>query len=275
MGEAFKAHLQIAISAAERTRGILYFFALLFAAMFAVIVDVDFFNWTSLRQEMISNAFLCYTTDKKEDDKLSKPYGQEPCGAYYEYIATNYHVLIPPPTDYPKSWEPLTDRYKSLTQAFVDSAYTTIPILSMKVEKNNVFIFALLVDMMALATLRLSIGNEISCVKHIIPLINSQEEINAVLDCHVFAKPRSHSLSFWWFLFIPAAVGIFDLAVNFNSLSIVTHLLSGSSVIGVFYILQIALTVSLCVVSWLCFATARSFDRILKDVSSIQLPVAP
>jgi hypothetical protein len=58
MSEEFKAYLQIATSAGERTRGILYFFGLLFAAIFAVTVDNDFFNWTSLREDMITNAFL-------------------------------------------------------------------------------------------------------------------------------------------------------------------------------------------------------------------------
>jgi hypothetical protein len=175
MSEDFKAHLQIAISAGERTRGILYFFGLLFAAIFAVVVDDDFFNWTSLRQDMITNAFLCYTAVKKDNEKLPTPYGQDPCSVYYTYISKNYGVLLPPPKDYPQSWEPILDRYKSLTQAAVDNAYTTIPILSMKIEKNNAFIFAILVNIMALMTLRLSLRNEVKCVTDMIPLVRSRE----------------------------------------------------------------------------------------------------
>jgi hypothetical protein len=158
---------------------------------------------------MITNAFLCYTAGKQDSAKLLRPYGQEPCGDYLTYISKNYGVLLPPPKDYPQSWEPILDRYKSLTQAAVDSAYTTIPILSMKIEKNNAFIFAILVNTMALMTFRLSL-KEVECIRDMIPLIKSKLEIKVILNSHIFAKPRSPSFSFWWFLFIPAVVSQAD-----------------------------------------------------------------
>jgi hypothetical protein len=284
MSDEFKTHLQILTGAGERTRAILYFFGLLFSAIFAVTVDTDLFNWTAYRQDRLTNAFICYTLGKTEEEKPPELYGKEPCKDYYHYIASNYGILLPPPQDYPKSWEPMIARYRSMTQAFVDSAYTTIPILSMKIEKNNAFIFATLVDIMALMTLRLSLRNEISCVTGIIPLVTNKHDVTAILNSQVFSKPRSRSWRFWWFLFFPAAASMLDLATNLTQITVVQGLLNVSLwkyVVGVisgmslFYLLQAVLTAAVCVVSWLCYDTARSLDNVLVTVESMDVPQKP
>jgi len=281
MSEEFKTQLQIVIGAGERTRGILYFFGLLFAAIFALTFDADVFPWTAYRQDWLTNAFICYALGKNDDETPPELYGKKLCKEYYNYIASNYGVLLPPPADYPKSWEPITDRYKAMTQAFVDTAYTTLPILSMKIERNNAFIFATLIDIMALVTLRLSLRNEINCVTNIIPLLTTKHDANAVLSCHVFSRPRSRESWFWWFLFIPAAAATYDLGTNFWQINLLQGILSISgwqkvvgiiSTMGLFYFLNAVFVAATCLVSWLCFHTARSLDNVLLTVEALDLP---
>jgi hypothetical protein len=58
MNEDYDTHLKIIISSGERTRGILYLLGLVTAALMAFFGESDLFNWSSMRHEMISKAYL-------------------------------------------------------------------------------------------------------------------------------------------------------------------------------------------------------------------------
>ena len=141
----------------------------------------------------------------------------------------------------------------------------------MKIEKNNVFFFGIFVNIKVLMALRLSFQHETKCIRDIVPLISNQHEARAVMNCHVFARPRSMSHKFWWFLFVPAALSVWDLWVNVGLSSIVSGLFAhDTGMITKFYISQSALTVLLCIVSWLCFSAARSLDQELGGVAAME-----
>ena len=282
MTDDFKVQLPLIVSAGERTRAILYFLGLIFAVLAAVICDFELFNWTNQRQQMITKAFACYTQNRSPKDTINEllpPFKEfpppGPCSDAYSYVEHNYGILLPPVNteikwDYPRSWEAITDRYKALSQAYVDNAYTTIPIISIKIEKNNIFVYGLLIQMMALMTLKLSIQHLSKCIRDITPLISNINEVNAVVNCCVFSKPRTRSHKFWWFLFVPMFLAWWEVYVNVDQLSTIRAMVGGAvSMAGEFYFGQIVFTVLLSILSWLCFASARSLDDQLVSVNSM------
>jgi hypothetical protein len=122
---------------------------------------------------------------------------------------------------------------------------------------------------MVLMMLRLSIQHLNKCVRDITPLLTTRYEVNAVINCHVFSKPRANSHKFWWFLFVPAALSLWDLFVNIGLSGIVNGLFGNTNLLRSFYAGQTALTILLCIVSWLCFSTARSMDAELAKVDAM------
>jgi hypothetical protein len=173
MDENFKTLLQVMISSGERTRALLYILGIIFLAIFAVYVDFDEFNWTAARHTIIAHAYACYIHDKVNPPLKSQATN---CKKYYNILKDYYDIDVDQtdsdnPTkildaaDDPKSFEPMKDRYDLLSQAYVENAYTTIPFLGVKIEKNNGLLDVTVAGIVVLGMLQLSISNEIKCAK--------------------------------------------------------------------------------------------------------------
>jgi hypothetical protein len=269
--EQFKVQIGILIGSGERTRAILYFFGVFYSAIFVFGWESDGFDWANDRNKKMSTAYSCYIQRLDRNDPAPIGDKDKNCDYYYKYVEAWYYLKMPDGTkdaNYNRNSVAITDKYKLLSKEYVESASTTIPILGVKVEKNDIFVFGMFVYIFALFTLYLSTLNEIKCVHDIRPLIVDRYQKNAVINCHVFAKPRMQSWRFWWFLFVPAIVGTFDLIWNLRFVDVVASL-AGPIHALILYSVQTGLTILLFYVSWLCFFAVSSLDHLLIEIDNI------
>jgi hypothetical protein len=103
--------------------------------------------------------------------------------------------------------------------------------------------------------------------KDIYPLISNKLESNVVINCHVFAKPRKRSYAFWWFLFIPLVLAVWDSYINWIAYYVVERFL-GTSLALHFYTSQTILTLVLAFTTFKCFFGAVSLDKELVKANS-------
>jgi hypothetical protein len=235
----FDNYLKVIVSSGERTRAILYFLGLAFAALLAVFVESDVFPWSDIRNDQINRALLCYYQGKHDNEYVpgSK---SDTCGPAYKYVeaysifedssspnshdtdatASPNHNSSSPQTSNsagpkPETWIALIDQYNELTRSHVDSASITLPILGLKIDRGNAFVFAGMALTLLMVTLRLSLLNELKCLYDARRCQMLESTINKiiVINSHVFSRSGNHPY-FWWFLFAPLAIVSWDMGIN-------------------------------------------------------------
>jgi hypothetical protein len=162
----------------------------------------------------------------------------------------------------------MSDRYQLLTKEFVEGASIAIPIIAIKIDRGNAFLYAIIMTTIVLMTLRLSMQNEIKCIYDMVPMITNRQRSDAVVNCHVFAKSRANSFSFWWFLFAPSAIIVLDVLHNSLQFGTAANVFN-SGMLGVFYMVQAVATIVLVWVNILCFKSARDLDRQLSKIDEM------
>jgi hypothetical protein len=264
-------------SGGERTRAILYFLGLLSATLFALLVDSYIFNWPEARYFHVAKAFACYTQHIPETQPVPT-LPNEKCKEHYDYVRTFYLINVPgdPTTtyDFHQTWDSLNNRYQLLTKEYVENASLTLPIIGVKLDKGNVFVFSTIVIIIALFALKRSLDNETKCVRSINPLLKTKEQASIVTLSHIFAQPRARNHLFWLFLFVPSVILVIDAVGNLN-FSVIVGAMSSLSLGGLFGFLQIGLTVVALWTSYICFGSARELDVQLAIIEKRFWPTEP
>ncbi len=273
----FDAHLRIMIGAGERTRGILYLLGLVFAAILAVVGESDIFAWSEKRLDHMSKAFVCYTQHKSGLDQVPhSTISGDICANHYKYV--EYYSLYLDPTpfpekhDYSKTWDALLDRYKLLSKEYVEGADIPVPILGLKIDRGSVFFFSSIMLTLIFMTLRFSMINEAKCIHHAIQLkiIKTKSLAQAVINTHVFAKSRESSISFWWFLFVPSVLILFDSSHSvYDAICRFPALLNDYSLLKIFF-LEVVCIAILIWTNVLCFKAASALDDQLIALSKVR-----
>lgn len=267
----FDDQVKILTSGAERSRGIIYFLGIMTAAILAVVVESDIFNWAEVRYQEVSKAFLCYTHGLKNKDLVPISNNDDKCQTHYEYVRNNYAIDVPDGFDnqyqYFKSWNALSNRYELLTRAYVESASTTLPVIGIRIDRGNVFAFSAFVFAIILYTLKLSLDGQKKCLERMGDLINTDHRLAIVLSSHMFAAPVKGGNRIWWCLFFPFLLIGGDIFWSFWQYSKIFGLQFLFST-GKFYGIQLLLGGFLVWCSWVCFKSAQALDNKLYNIEN-------
>lgn len=271
MESDFDIGLRTIVSAGERTRGIIYFLALIFAALFAVSLEYNLFDWTTARHNIISGALNCYKSARQRQDFAMS----HDCLRYYWYVERNYKIPVMSEITCQMISESnselaITERYKKLSSVYVENTSTTIPILGVKIDVNSELILINVFMIITIFFLHRSIKGETQSVTAIISYLATKSQANSVINSHIFARPRVYSL-FWLGLLIPALYCTYLTYSDFKDAEIVEFLLGFGFMPGsntVFYAMEIVTTSILWITSVICFWSAKNLDNALYTVQT-------
>jgi hypothetical protein len=264
----FGTQLRILIGGGERTRAIIYFLGLMSSALLVITVESDLFNFAEGRYRQVAEAFSCYTHNLNDKDSVPTLDG-DTCKDHYDYVRQNYMINVPNDLkhyNYQETWDALAERYRLLTKEYVENASTTLPIIGIKIDKGNAFMFGMFVSIAVLGALKISIDNESVCLLNISNMLNSRNKVTAVISCYVFARPRAKSHIFWLFLFVPVLIISGDII--YNCYAIYAHHINISGGMNyIYYGIQVVSPIVLLWVTWVCFRAACNVDRQLFELN--------
>ncbi len=279
----FDTHLKIITSAGERTRGSVYFLGLVFVALLAYFVNTDIFPWIETRNVNISKAHLCYLKHTPGDQNVpgTDPKESDLCKTYYKWVRAYFifesqqnsgsQVQVNALTE-----EALSERYKDMVKDYIDQYSVTLPIISVRIDVNNVIFFATITMIILLFLVRVSMKAEYKCTKYVkeLGLLNTKSRIAAIVNSHVFNGPE-HSILFWWFLYAPLALVAYD--VRRNSINYYYSFTETWDNIMLFNMAQAVCLVVLLYHTIRCHIIAAELDRQLRDLQKVadELPQPP
>jgi hypothetical protein len=268
----FEAHLRIITSSGERTRGIIYFYMLISATIFALFVEADLFPWALVRNEHVSKALLCYSQGLGDTQSVPGGDAADLCQRHYNwmeayYIVEQHNSESGKPTISPITADALLERYKQTLRAAVDSSEVTLPIISIRMDVGNIFIFSSIALTIILVGLRMSMLNEYQCIKTVkdLGVLNTRSKNLMVMNSHVFASPRN-SIWFWWFLYIPILIVGYDIIF-----SLIAYLYSFTASISIDHLTLYCSAGAICLLivtaaSVSCHKAAKALDDALRTL---------
>jgi hypothetical protein len=214
--EDFDRHFAIVVSGAERTRGVLYFFCLVLIVNVVFFFE-DAFNTSGRRLDIMSGAIACFASDLDQFGPVPVDgdfYERHPdCGYYYKYVRDYYHINIP--VDDLRSTDELTknvlfEKYKAVLKDDTDYLSTSIPLLNIRVDRNDGLILQNTMAVIILAVLFFSIKAERQSLITTGTLAGTDRfRISAILDTHVFNRATAGRAVLWCAIFLPVVVQIY------------------------------------------------------------------
>jgi hypothetical protein len=216
--EDFDRHFAIVVSGAERTRGVLYFFCLVLIVNVVFFFE-DAFNTSGRRLDIMSGAVACFGSGLDQFKPVpvrGEFYKRHPnCGYYYKYAKDYYHINIS--ADDPKSTDELTknvlfEKYKAVLKDDTDYLSTSIPLLNIKVDRNDGLILQNTMAVIILAVLFFSIKAERQSLLTAGTIAGTDRfRIWAILDTHVFNRATAGRAVLWCAVFLPAVMQVYRL----------------------------------------------------------------
>ena len=216
--DGFSLYFDMVTSGAERTRGILYFFAVAL-----VVIALGTLNGVlrtpSTRLKIVSIAASCLLNSKSRGDDLpDQKWGSNKCGYYYDYVQNFYNIFIDKPENFKSTDETskllyaaIVERKASLERVYDDGAYIVIPILNYKVDLNSTVFLQSFMLALLFFILRLSLIAELSALDSLTDLPISDAQSKALVNSHVFVRTTPYNDIYWCFLFLPSIVSLWGL----------------------------------------------------------------
>jgi hypothetical protein len=194
------------------------------------------------------------------------------CREYYDYVEKIYAIaLLDHKTGrlFPEAREVLMERYKLATREAVDNLSTTVPVVGMKIDKNNFFVYGNVIMIIILYILLLSIRSEMRCLQDISPLaLGNAARAKAIINSHMFSGQRQGRMAFAWiFLFFPSAMSLTRLYTDAETFAIPWKLLGPFWAI-LLLVLEVSSLVGLFALAVVCFRCARTLDQELGSLEA-------
>jgi hypothetical protein len=277
--EDFDRHFGIVVSGAERTRGALYFFCLVLIVNIVFFFE-DAFNTSGRRLDIMSGAVACFGIglDQAKPVPVSGEFHKRhpDCGYYYKYVKDYYHINIQ--ADNPGSADPLTknvlfEKYKAVLKDDTDYLSTSIPLLNIRVDRNDGLILQNLLAVIVLAVLAFSVGAERKSLITIGEIAGTDRfRIRAVLDTHVFNRATAGRAVLWLAIFLPVFTQILRLWQDLTEDRRIVLDLYGSKWGSIYLVVEPVTLLATLFVAVSCFLEISGLNRELHELERKAVP---
>jgi hypothetical protein len=275
--EIFERHFKILVSGSERTRGVLYFLCLVLVVN-VVFFFSDQFDTSGARMAIMNGANACLGQRSDEAAKVDLPgdfyVRNSTCKYFYDYVRNYYGIQISPTSMNQQAKDAFSEKYKAILKDWTDSYSTNVPILNIKIDRNDGLILQNTLAVIVLAILAISLASERKILQTVMQIAGTDYfRIKAIIDTHVFNRAGVGTL-----FLIFAVLGPFFLQINRilqdldpREIKVAKDLFGsfwGTAYLG----MEVVSLIVVGLVGLLALVQARGLNRELKDLERRPLP---
>ena len=275
--QAFERHFAIIVSGSERTRGVLYFLLITIVVNF-VFFFADAFDTAGLRMDIMNGANVCLAQKLGRTDKVPLSGDiytrHETCDFFYDYIHDYYMIDTSGLPQLGKAAEmAFNEKYKASLRDATDDLSTTVPILNIKIDRNDGLILQNTLAAIVISILIISLMAERKS------LVTAEQaagadyfKLKAISDIHVFNRASGGRAFFIMAIFAPVFLQAYRIGQDLQEHKVATDLYGPGW--GTAYLaLECVSLVVVFGIGLRCFFEARLLnDQLNRLEQRIQIP---